>query len=145
MASLFTYCNSNIIFVVDFAFSEFSKKRFSLFQKILAFKKKTMIPEKIIIQSLSAEFNITKEDPESFMEDLSEAINYLVQNDFSRLVQILYRMDINESRLKDMLAEHPDKDAGATIAALIVERERQKKLSRKQLKRDSDIPDDEKW
>ena len=104
-----------------------------------------MIPEKMIVQSLSAEFDITKEDPESFMKDLSEAINYLVENDFPRLVQILYRMDINESRLKDMLAEHADKDAGSTIAALIVEREGQKKLSRNQLKRENDIPDDEKW
>ena len=105
-----------------------------------------MIPENVIIESISTEFNLRKENPGDFMKDLSEAINYLIENDFSRLVQILYRMDINESRLKKMLAEHTDNDAGSTIAELIVERERQKKLSRQQFKRDDDdIPEEEKW
>ena len=104
-----------------------------------------MIPENEIIESISTEFNLRKENAGDFMKDLSEAINYLIENDFFRLVQILYRMDINESELKKMLAEHTDNDAGSSIAALLVERERQKKLSRKQFKRDHDIPEEEEW
>ena len=79
------------------------------------------------------------------MQKLSEAINYLIQHDFSRLVQILYRADISESRLKEMLAENPGHDAGLIIAELVVEREREKIFSRLQNKRDDDIPEDEKW
>ena len=104
-----------------------------------------MNPESAIIQSISSEFNLKKENPKDFMRELAEAINHLVENDFFRLVQILYRLDISESRLKEMLAEHTDRDAGCTIAALIVEREAQKKLSREQFKRNDDIPEDEKW
>ena len=104
-----------------------------------------MIPEDVIIKSISTEFNLKKLHPDDFMKDLSEAINYLIENDFSRLVQILYRMDISESGLKKMLAEHTESDAGCTIAALIIEREGQKELSRKKFKSDNDIPEEEKW
>ena len=104
-----------------------------------------MIPDNAIIQSLSAEFEIMKPMPEDFMQHLADSINYLIDHNFSRLLQILYRLDINESRLKEMLAENPGHDAGLIIAGLVVERERQKILSRSEFKRNDDIPDDLKW
>ena len=79
------------------------------------------------------------------MQVLSDTINHLIQHDFAKLVQILYRMDIPESRLKEMLAANTGHDAGEIIASLIVDREGQKIVSRRQFKQNNDIPEDERW
>ena len=53
---------------------------------------------------------------------LEDAINELIKNDFSRLVQILYRIDVSEAKLKYLLNSHPNEDAGKLIAQVILER-----------------------
>jgi len=104
-----------------------------------------MIPDIKIIKSLSDEFELADSKQNDFMKHLSRAINYLIQNDFSRLVQILYRMDISESKLKEMLAVNKGQDAGLIIGQLLIEREQQKILSREKFKPEDDIPENEKW
>jgi hypothetical protein len=49
-------------------------------------------------------------------------INELIKNDFSRLVQILYRIDVSEEKLKYILQLNPNEDAAKLIAAVIIER-----------------------
>ena len=49
-------------------------------------------------------------------------INELIKNDFSRLVQILYRIDVSEAKLKNILNENPNEDAGKLIAQVVLER-----------------------
>ena len=53
---------------------------------------------------------------------LELTINELIKNDFSRLVQILYRIDVSEAKLKDILNSNPNEDAGKLIAQVIIER-----------------------
>lgn len=53
---------------------------------------------------------------------LEDAINELIKNDFTRLVQILYRIDVSEAKLKHILNTHPNEDAGKLIAQVILER-----------------------
>ena len=55
-------------------------------------------------------------------EDLANAINELIKNDFSKLVQLLYRIDVSEAKLKYILQAHPNQDAGKLIAAVVIER-----------------------
>jgi len=55
-------------------------------------------------------------------EDLANAINELIKNDFSKLVQILYRIDVSEAKLKYILQAHPNEDAGKLIATVVIER-----------------------
>ena len=51
-----------------------------------------------------------------------------------------------KKKLKTLLAEHPNEDAGKIIAHLILERQEQKRKSREQFKQaEENIPDDEKW
>lgn len=76
---------------------------------------------------------------------LADHINDLIRNDFQKLVGILYRIDVSESKLKQLLKENPDTDAGIIITDLIIERQLQKIKSRKEYKRDENISDDEKW
>ena len=53
---------------------------------------------------------------------LEDFINECIKTDFSRLVQLLYRIDVSEQKLKTILQANPNEDAGKLIAAVIVER-----------------------
>ena len=78
-------------------------------------------------------------------ERLASHINFLIQSDFQKLVSILYRVDVNESKLKHLLKENQGFDAANIITDLIIERELQKIISRQQLRKDDNISNDEKW
>jgi hypothetical protein len=80
------------------------------------------------------------------LNELIAHINHLIANDFTKLVYLLYAVDVSEKKLKALLAEHPNEDAGKIIAHLILERQEQKRKSREQFKQaEENIPDDEKW
>lgn len=77
---------------------------------------------------------------------LSAYINELIQTDFQKLVFILYRIDVNESKLKKILKENPGEDSGKIITELIIERQLEKIKSRQQFsQRDNNIDENEKW
>ena len=77
---------------------------------------------------------------------LANKINELINNDFQKLVSILYRMDVSEMKLKQLLKENAGTDAGLIIADLMIERQEEKIKFRQQFnKRDENISDDEKW
>ncbi len=75
---------------------------------------------------------------------LSGHINYLITNDFNKLLSVLYKVDVSEKLLKMSLQEHPQ-DAAIVIAEMIIERQLQKIRTREQFKTDNDIPENEKW
>jgi hypothetical protein len=84
------------------------------------------------------------------VEDLKRVLaakfNDLINHDFNRLVQILYRIDINEAKLKTVLEKNTGHDAGRLLAELTIERQLQKIRSRQQYtKPDENISEDEKW
>ncbi len=95
---------------------------------------------------LQRDFAIAPVDKrEQLLQQLADAINNMISTDSSRLISILYRLDIDEQLLKKQLREQPDTDAGVVIAALIEKRQWQKWKTRQEFKKGSDIPDDEKW
>ncbi len=77
---------------------------------------------------------------------LSSWINNLIKNDFEKLVSLLYRIDVNEQKLRSLLKQFPDEDAGNIIASLILERQGQKLKSRELFsQRDNDFDEVERW
>ena len=54
--------------------------------------------------------------------DLIVFINECIQHDFNKLVQLLYRIDVSEEKLKYILQLNPNEDAAKLIAAVIIER-----------------------
>jgi hypothetical protein len=54
--------------------------------------------------------------------DLETMINELIKEDFSKLVQLLYRIDVSEAKLKNILQANPNEDAGKLIAQVVIER-----------------------
>lgn len=65
---------------------------------------------------------------------LAERINTLIIDDFNRLVQLLYRVDVNEEKLKNLLRENTTVNAGLLIARLILERQWQKIETRRKFR-----------
>lgn len=83
----------------------------------------------------------TEADLETF---LLEKVNAMIQHDFQRLLQLLYRIDVNEENLRRRLDQNTNEDAGRIIARLIIERQKQKIESRRQFQRPAD-DETEKW
>ena len=82
---------------------------------------------------------------EEIKEKLSARINELANNDFAGLINMLYAVDIDEARLKLLLKENEEMDAGNIISELIIERQLQKIRSRKNMKQDNRASDEERW
>ncbi len=83
---------------------------------------------------------------EELKEKLTGQINHLINHDFEKLVFYLYRIDVNESKMKQLLAQKEGENAAGLIADLIIERQLQKIKSRQQFsQRDNDIDESEKW
>ncbi len=70
----------------------------------------------------------TKEDLLFFLD---QYIQDLIDNDFEKLLQLLYRIDVSEVKVKEALCLSGPKKASYTIAKLIIEREEQKVNTRK--------------
>jgi hypothetical protein len=100
----------------------------------------------LVKAQLSEDFNLpVTNDKEQLANALAEGINQLIQTDFTRLINMLYRIDISEKTLKETLEQQADQDAGLLIARLIIERLLQKQQMRAQFKSHDNIPDDDKW
>ena len=77
---------------------------------------------------------------------LADKINYLIVNDFNKLISILYRADINETKLNIILSENKNEDAGKLIALLFIERQMQKIKSRQETRDNlNGDSEEEKW
>ena len=73
------------------------------------------------------------------IQQLADYLNQLILVNFERLVQLLYRIDVSEAKLKYLLKENPNEDAGRIIALLIIERQIQKiKFKKEMLESDRD-------
>jgi hypothetical protein len=89
---------------------------------------------------------VTCNSKEELRTLLAARINDLIIHQFDKLVSLLYRIDISEYKLKQLLASNPSTDAGVVIANLIIERQVQKIKSREQFRnRENNISEEEKW
>lgn len=83
---------------------------------------------------------------EELRTKLSVHINQLINHDFEKLVFYLYRIDVNEKKMRTLLDTREGEDAAGLIADLIIERQLQKIESRRQnSQQENKIPDEEKW
>jgi hypothetical protein len=97
--------------------------------------------------SASFELELRKDtSADQLLDILAAHINDMIDHDFNRLVNVLYRIDVNESKLRQMLNENAH-DTGRVIAGLIIERQLQKIASRESFRTNNErsIDEDEKW
>ncbi|MEO6837686.1 MAG: hypothetical protein ABI261_02005 [Ginsengibacter sp.] len=83
---------------------------------------------------------------EKIREQLISLINELINKDFHALVQLLYRIDVDEKKIRLYLGLNKNVDAASVLADMIIERQLQKIKSKKNFdkKRDHES-DEEKW
>jgi len=102
-----------------------------------------------LIQRLNADFMTGFQDDADMDElhaRLSACINDLIVHNFSKLINLLYRLDVSEKKLQQWLLENTTADAGRIIATLVIERQLQKIKSRSGFQRnDGDIDENELW
>lgn len=82
---------------------------------------------------------------EEIHNQLISYINELIKVDFNSLVQLLYRIDVNEKKLKLLLQQSPGVDAAPLIANLIISRQLQKVQTKKNFSKREKTDDDDSW
>lgn len=104
--------------------------------------------EEELIQSINKELALELPEKISFeqlKEQLAAYINHLINHDFEKLVYYLYRIDVNEAKMKALL-QSPHENAGELIVQLIIERQTEKLKAKAQNRSaDKKIDEDEKW
>jgi hypothetical protein len=81
----------------------------------------------------------------SWYYDLITAINHLIAFDFNRLIQVLYRADVSENKIKKQLENNKDADAATIIANLLLERQLQKIKTKSAFPSKPPAANDESW
>lgn len=74
-------------------------------------------------------FTMLQMDPDTSKDweaQLLYRINQLIQSDFNLLVSVLYRIDVDEAKLKAALQASPQRDAALIIFELLIERQKRK-------------------
>ena len=71
----------------------------------------------------------------SLRERLIEAFAYLLDNDISKMMNILYRTDVDEEKLKRLLISNADLPSAAVIADAYISRQKEKVETRKKYSR----------
>src|SRR3954467_15127784 len=99
-------------------------------------------PDEILVR-LSSELTIFER--EHLRQWLIDQVNYLLLNDFNQLVQLLYRVDVNEDKLKKLLQEQPQTDASVLIADLLIQRQEEKQQAAPKVQPEQNISEEDKW
>lgn len=103
------------------------------------------LTESNIMDIVLSETNMEQLQQKNIFEDLSAYINHLIINHFDELISLLYRLDISEKKLKELLQKNATENSAPLIATLIIERQKQKIKSREMFKNSYDISEEEKW
>ena len=91
------------------------------------------------------EINTNVNSMEQFRMQLVNVVEQLLQKNFPRLIHILYRLDVNEAKLKAELKGNQSNRTAELIADMIIERQMQKQEMRQRFGGNEHISDDEKW
>lgn len=87
------------------------------------------------IQDISSDNSLkSKELYGRLLERVIAAIEYLIDHDLEKLKWILYRIDVNEKKLQEMLVNSPPGEAASIIAEMILQRQIEKAKTRKAYK-----------
>ena len=65
---------------------------------------------------------------------LSEIINYLIDNDYGRLLNAMYRLDISENLFREAFDKLKGEEVASRLADLVIEREMEKIKTRMKYK-----------
>jgi hypothetical protein len=96
-------------------------------------------------EALSPYFDLANPGTDNIRLHLKNEINYLIDADFRKLINLLYRLDVSEQKIRQVLITDPGTDAAELITDLVIERQLAKMTTRTHYTPDHDISDEEKW
>ncbi|WP_199141487.1 hypothetical protein [Pedobacter sp. ASV12] len=80
-----------------------------------------------LIKIISKDFDIAENlSEEQLYQILVNSFDYLVENDFSKLLQILYRADVDQYKLKELLESSDNQNSAEVIAKAYIDRQKAK-------------------
>jgi hypothetical protein len=80
-----------------------------------------------LLKIISKDFEISDDISESQLrETLVKTFEYLVEDDFQKLLQILYKADVDQYKLKALLENTEGKSSAEIIADAYIERQKAK-------------------
>ncbi|RYG15154.1 MAG: hypothetical protein EOO07_16050 [Chitinophagaceae bacterium] len=81
----------------------------------------------MLTKIISKDFDIPEEINETQLREvLIKTFEYLVEDDFQKLLQILYKADVDQYRLKALLENTEGKSSAEIIADAYIERQKAK-------------------
>ena len=83
-------------------------------------------------------------DREKLRTELAAYINELITHQFDQLLQLLYRVDVSEQKLKNVLRENSDEDAGLLLADLLLKRQEEKLAARRSFPPANEVSEEER-
>lgn len=102
----------------------------------------------ILVSDINQSLEISLPDTislEELRQKLVFHINHLINHDFEKLVFYLYRIDVDESKIKKLLDQKGGENAAELIADSIIERQLQKIKSRQQFSKNKSADDETNW
>lgn len=99
----------------------------------------------IVADLLQKDWEIEKPNlvsEEEILRRLEQRVAYLIERNPEYFIQLMYRLDINEHKLNEVLQHH---DAPAQVAWLVYKRQLQKAESRLKHKQDGSVDKDLEW
>jgi hypothetical protein len=78
---------------------------------------------------------------EDLQAKLTEIISYLIDHNFEKLLYILYRIDVDEEKAKNLLSKNSPEDPPSVLADLIIQRQMKKEEVKKQFENASAFTD----
>lgn len=91
-----------------------------------------IIASELCLDENETDFFMKQNSYEVLKNNVAEKIIYLLNNEPEKLKYILYRIDISEQKVLEALASLPQQEASLQITELILKREIQKAITRKQ-------------
>ncbi|SEW09048.1 hypothetical protein SAMN05428988_1943 [Chitinophaga sp. YR573] len=82
---------------------------------------------------------------EQLEELLAQRLEELISHNFQQFVLLLYKIDVAENKVREVLESDITPDAYRKIAALLIQRQQQKIISRKEFTKPIDDDGEEKW
>jgi nitrate reductase assembly molybdenum cofactor insertion protein NarJ len=104
-----------------------------------------MKEDESIEQLLNLNSQLNAVQKEEMKDHLIFYLNHLLLHDFDKLVQILYRVDVSETKLKEVLQKNSGTDAAIIIADLLMQRQEEKIKTKEAFKSNNDLPGEDKW
>jgi len=80
----------------------------------------------ILTKNFELSFDAEVISEEYLLQKLTQHINYLLDRDFQQLLNVLYRIDVNEHQFKNIITYSQPEDLAEDIAKLVFARVKQK-------------------